>query len=186
MKKEPESKPEKKPEKKASKKSYRERKCKCCHEMFMPQPHNAYHQRFCTAPFCRFASKRESARRYRNKQRKNRNEEENKSEVIRVQNWRKGKPGYSRNTTRSFQFSLSIRLLPALPNGREKKILVVVRRRKGRALQDLYIPKRPDRRAFSRDLNRALRDLYEIFPGTWYPSCQKPRKRSRGRIFAFR
>ena len=64
MKKESEGKPEKKPEKKTKKKSYRGRKCKCCHEMFMPQPHNAYHQRFCTAPFCRLASKRESARRF--------------------------------------------------------------------------------------------------------------------------
>ena len=180
MKKEPESKPEKKTKKK-KKKRYGRRKCPCCHDWFMPQPHNAYHQRFCTAPMCRLTSKRESARRYRNKQRKNRNEEENKSEVIRVQGWRKGKPGYWRNTTRSFQFSLSIRLLPAVPNGREERILVSVWRRRGRALQFLHIAKSPDKRAFARDVNRALRDLYEIFPGTWYPRSQKPRKASRGR-----
>ena len=172
----------KKEPRKKKKKRYRRRKCKGCQEWFMPQPHNAYHQEYCTAPLCRLASKRESARRYRNKQRKNRNKEEDKAEVIRVQLWRHNNPGYWRNTTRSFQFSLSIRLLPAVSQGGKKKILVCIRRRKGRALQDLYLSERPCRQRFRRNLNRALRDFINSVPGTWYPRKQKPRKRYRRRI----
>ena len=167
-------------------KRYRRRKCPCCQQWFMPQPHNAYHQEYCTAPICRLASKRESARRYRNKQRKNRNKDEDKAEVIRVQNWRKENRYYWRNTTRSFQFSLSIRLLPAVPGGRERQILVSVRRRKGRALQNLYLAQRPCRQQFARNLDRALRNFINSVPGTWYPRIQKRRIAPGRRMPAFR
>ena len=41
---------------------YRARKCRCCGQWYLPQPHNAYHQRYCVRPACRLASKRHSQR----------------------------------------------------------------------------------------------------------------------------
>lgn len=53
----------------------RQRKCKCCHRMFTPQPHNAFrnkgreheiqHQLYCTSKFCQKASSRRSNLRFR-------------------------------------------------------------------------------------------------------------------------
>ena len=33
------------------------RKCKCCLKLFRPDPRNRYHQRYCSVPACRAASK---------------------------------------------------------------------------------------------------------------------------------
>lgn len=173
----------KKEPKKKEKKHYRHRKCPCCHKWFMPQPQNAYHQRYCTAPACRLESKRESARRYR---RKHRDENKGSAHVLRVQNWRKEHPGYGRNTTRSYQFSLSIRLLPGTREGRKGRILVTARRRRGRALQNLYLAQRPCRQQFARNLDRALRNFINSVPGTWYPRIQKRRIAPGRRMPAFR
>jgi hypothetical protein len=35
----------------------RRRKCKCCQKLFRPDPCNRRHQRYCSAPRCRRASK---------------------------------------------------------------------------------------------------------------------------------
>ncbi|NQT93389.1 MAG: hypothetical protein HQ559_11560 [Lentisphaerae bacterium] len=48
---------------------YRRRKCHCCRQWFMPQPHNAYHQHFCSRDHCRLTSRRASSRRFRRKHR---------------------------------------------------------------------------------------------------------------------
>ena len=33
------------------------RKCKCCLKLFRPDPRNRHHQRYCSVPACRAASK---------------------------------------------------------------------------------------------------------------------------------
>jgi hypothetical protein len=40
------------------------RKCKCCRELFRPDPRNRYHQRYRSAPRCRAASKAASQARW--------------------------------------------------------------------------------------------------------------------------
>ena len=72
---------------------YRHRKCHCCHEWFLPQAHNAYHQRYCTRSECRSASKRASQRRW---VLQNRDHYRGSYNVQRVQAWRAHHPGYAR------------------------------------------------------------------------------------------
>jgi len=43
------------------------RKCKCCRELFRPDPCNRRHQRYCSAPRCRRASKAASQARWLSK-----------------------------------------------------------------------------------------------------------------------
>jgi len=43
------------------------RKCKCCRELFRPDPRNRRHQRYCSAPRCRRASKAASQARWLSK-----------------------------------------------------------------------------------------------------------------------
>ena len=43
-------------------KDYRARTCPCCRQRFLPQPHNAYHQHYCSAKACQAASHRRSQR----------------------------------------------------------------------------------------------------------------------------
>ena len=40
------------------------RKCKCCLKLFRPDPRNRRHQRYCSAPQCRAASKAASQARW--------------------------------------------------------------------------------------------------------------------------
>ena len=40
------------------------RKCRHCAQLFRPDPRNALHQRYCSAPACRRASKAASQRRW--------------------------------------------------------------------------------------------------------------------------
>ena len=42
----------------------RRRKCKCCLKLFRPDPCNRRHQRYCSAPRCRQASKAASQTRW--------------------------------------------------------------------------------------------------------------------------
>ena len=70
---------------------YRPRNCKCCHEEFRPQRHNAYHQRFCTQASCQRVSHRESQRRY-NATHPDRYG--GSAEMLRVQLWRSEHPRY--------------------------------------------------------------------------------------------
>ena len=70
-------------------------KCCCCRATFQPDARNRYHQKFCSRPRCRRASKRASQRRWVNKA-ENRAYFCGPENVRRVQEWRKAHPDYSR------------------------------------------------------------------------------------------
>lgn len=85
------------------------RKCRCCRIFFRPDYRNGRHQRYCSAPACRPASKVASQRRWA-QQFSNRSHFRGQSEVQRVQEWRREHPGYWRK-----QKSASHRSQPADP-----------------------------------------------------------------------
>ena len=66
---------------------------RCCHcgNWFRPHPRNVCHQRYCSKPECRKASKRASQRKW---SRKNRGYFRGRVHVKRVQAWRRAHPGY--------------------------------------------------------------------------------------------
>lgn len=75
------------------------RKCKCCRRLFRPDPRNRHHQRYCSEPPCRAASKAASHARWFGKP-------ENQGyfcdpwHVARVRAWRSRNPGYWRKLRR--------------------------------------------------------------------------------------
>ncbi len=69
------------------------RKCRCCSIFFHPDYRNGQHQRYCSTPLCRKASKVTSQRRWAH-QFSNRSHFRGESEVKRVQEWRREHPGY--------------------------------------------------------------------------------------------
>ena len=75
----------------------RKRKCKCCHELYMPDARHFPDQNYCTKPECRHASKLSSHRRwYRSdKAAEHRDPAENKR---RVREWREAHPEYAKLT----------------------------------------------------------------------------------------
>lgn len=72
-----------------------QRKCQHCAERFTPDARNAHHQRYCTAPACKAASKRASQAKWLGKP-ENRDYHRGPAAVARVQAWRRAHPGYSR------------------------------------------------------------------------------------------
>jgi hypothetical protein len=73
----------------------RRRKCLCCGGLFRPDPRNRWHQRYCSQPACRKASKTASQRRWLAKP-DNRDYFRGPENVARVQAWRATHPGYWR------------------------------------------------------------------------------------------
>lgn len=69
------------------------RKCHCCKELFSPEYRNGFHQRYCSAPACRQASKVASQRRWR-RSRFGREYFRGEKAVRRVRDWRQEHPGY--------------------------------------------------------------------------------------------
>lgn len=69
------------------------RKCRCCRRMFDPDYRNGHHQRYCSRPACRRASRLAAQRRWRRKP-ENRDHFRGPDEVKRVQEWRRAHPGY--------------------------------------------------------------------------------------------
>ena len=69
------------------------RKCRCCKNVFRPDPRNGHHQQYCSAPACRQASKQASQRRWR-QTKFGRDYFRGQEEVRRVQEWRRAHPGY--------------------------------------------------------------------------------------------
>jgi hypothetical protein len=71
------------------------RQCKCCLKLFRPDPRNRRHQRYCSAPACKAASKAASQARWLTAP-------ENQTyfcgpiHVARVRAWRSRHPGYWR------------------------------------------------------------------------------------------
>jgi len=78
----------------------KKRKCKHCKDFFIPDPKNAYHQKYCSEPDCKKASKAASQKRWRNKP-ENKNYFSGPDHVQRVRQWRKAHPGYWRKKTSS-------------------------------------------------------------------------------------
>jgi hypothetical protein len=71
------------------------RKCTCCRKLFRPDPRNRRHQRYCSAPLCRAASKAASQARWLSKP-ENQGYFRGPENVARVQLWRSRHPGYWR------------------------------------------------------------------------------------------
>jgi hypothetical protein len=71
----------------------RRRKCKCCRRLFRPDPCNRRHQRYCSTPRCRRASKAASQTRWLRKP-KNQAYFRDPWHVARVRAWRSRNPGY--------------------------------------------------------------------------------------------
>ena len=77
----------------------RRRKCKCCRRLFRPDPSNRRHQRYCSAPRCRRASKAASQARWL-AQPDNRDYFRDAWHGARVRAWRSRNPGYWRKVQR--------------------------------------------------------------------------------------
>lgn len=75
----------------------RRRKCRHCGESFRRDPRNLRHQRFCSKPLCRRASKAESQRRWLAKP-DNRDYFRGPENVERVRAWRTAHPRYWRRS----------------------------------------------------------------------------------------
>ena len=76
----------------------RRRKCRHCGALFRPDPRNLRHQRFCSKPPCRRASKAESQRRWLAKADK-RDYFRGAENVERVRAWRSAHPRYWRRSS---------------------------------------------------------------------------------------
>jgi hypothetical protein len=73
------------------------KKCRHCHQLFVPDPRNRNRQQFCQKPDCRKASKADSQKRWLQKP-ENRDYFRGPENVQRVQRWREANPGYWRTT----------------------------------------------------------------------------------------
>ena len=141
-----------------AKRRYRERKCKCCHRRFLPQPHNAYHQKFCVETACQAASRRESQRKYN---RKHPDRYKGKAEVIRVRIWREEHPHYWRRKRR--RILLRIELFWD-ESGLGRRLRVLRERWLSGALRDLYRVQLALPRQLTTCLDRAIHNLLSLLP----------------------
>ena len=73
----------------------KKRKCRHCHELFIPDARNATRQRYCSKPACQKASKAASQKRWLQKE-ENHDYFRGPDNVQRVRRWRKQHPGYWR------------------------------------------------------------------------------------------
>jgi hypothetical protein len=78
------------------------KRCKHCKKLFIPDPRNAKRQHYCSKPQCRYASKKDSQRRWLSKP-ENRDYFRGPENVLRVQCWRQTNPGYSQKTKTALQ-----------------------------------------------------------------------------------
>jgi hypothetical protein len=76
------------------------KKCKNCHELFVPDYRNANRQRYCSTPACQKASKAASQRKWLQKP-ENRDHFRGSINVKRVQQWRDAHPGYWRRKVKT-------------------------------------------------------------------------------------
>jgi hypothetical protein len=85
-------------------------RCPHCKKLFHPDPHNAWHQRYCTRKACQRARNRESCQKWRRK-----NPKHFKKDIGRSQAWRESHPHYWWYDRRK-AFTVDI-LLPIHPAG---------------------------------------------------------------------
>jgi hypothetical protein len=76
------------------------RKCKCCRKLFRPDPRSRHHQRYCSIPACRAASKVASHAHWLAKT-ENQDYFRGRINVGRVHAWRSHHPGYWRKSRRA-------------------------------------------------------------------------------------
>lgn len=88
-------------------------RCPHCRKLFHPEPHNAWHQRYCTRKACQRARNRESCRAWRQK-----NPDHFEDDIGRSQAWRRCHPFYWRYDRRK-AFTMDI-LLPVCRAGQNK------------------------------------------------------------------
>ena len=75
------------------------RKCKCCRRLFRPDPGNRRHQRYCSAPHCKRASKAASQARWLARP-ENHDYFRGPVHLARCQAWRARHPGYWRTASK--------------------------------------------------------------------------------------
>lgn len=141
----------------------RQRKCRCCRQWFLPQAHNAYHQRYCTEQDCRRASKRASQRRWLLK---NRDHYRGDINVTRVQVWRAAHPGYARGQSRAQRLLLKLQKLCG-PR-RSHRIRLRIDHPQSGALQDLFFPQPAAARMVTLTLECPLQDLIGVSAACCY------------------
>ena len=148
----------------------RKRKCRYCRQWFVPQPHNAYHQRYCTEPECRHASKRHSQRKWL---KKNPDQYRGSENVLRVQCWRAEHPGYWRELCPRDHLRLDL----FLPRKRHRHpIRLRGEHRNTGGLQELFLPHPVMFQELSAGLEAVLRDLI----GPWWSRCYVDGERTGG------
>jgi hypothetical protein len=81
------------------------RKCLCCKEYYRPDQRNLRHQRYCSKPECRKASKAQSQLRWLQRA-ENQNYFRGPENSRRVKEWRKRNPGYWRKSETPVQLPL--------------------------------------------------------------------------------
>jgi hypothetical protein len=75
---------------------HRRRRCQNCKQLFLSDPRNRHHQRFCSDPACQKTSKVESQQRWRAKP-ENQHYWSGRERVDKVRAWRKKHPQYWKN-----------------------------------------------------------------------------------------
>jgi hypothetical protein len=83
-------------------KMIRQRKCRCCGRLYLPQQRNRTRQRYCSTPACQAASRKASQLRWLSKP-KNRLYHGELDHCKRVRDWRKAHPGYWRKSPGALQ-----------------------------------------------------------------------------------
>jgi hypothetical protein len=112
------------------------RSCLCCKEPFCPDARNRHHQKYCSAPACRNASKAASQRRWLDKP-ANRDYFRGEANVQRVRQWRKENPGYWKRSAKSSRTLQEV----SITQGVEQQGLEV--KKSSSALQDLLTAQVP-------------------------------------------
>ena len=78
---------------KITRKRKRKRKCRYCHEFYIPDPRNRWHQRYCSKPECRKASKAAGQRQWLASD-KGQGYFKGEDNIRRVREWRAAHPKY--------------------------------------------------------------------------------------------
>ena len=111
----------------------RRRKCLHCGKLFTPDARNRRHQRYCSVPACRKASKAASQRRWLAKP-ANRDYFRGPAHIARVQAWRQAHPGYARRSTHDSPPALQDDCMTQASDQADKTALLI-----HSALQDLLV-----------------------------------------------
>ena len=157
------------------------RKCRFCRQWFLPEPHNAYHQHYCTRAACQGASRRRSHRKWlRNKPA---DDPGDHTDVLRVQLWRAEHPRYWRRQNQRRHLLMDL-VIPVYELA-NRRIRLRVYDRKSGALQDVCAPQPAGGKWLLFNLGHALRDFIRIRFESWYhrsrrtKSAQQRRNRPR-------